>query len=202
MPTTWQASTRCCSGLARSPPPSGPCADRTGTAQLGAAIAVSAGISALIALPLLPEHDLNGSVVVALNSAQAETVGWPQFVRTVSHAWGDLPISERRHTAIFTANYGEAGAIDLLPTHPSLPRAYSGHNGFSEWGMPPPADTHALLVGFDDPADAAPQFDRCRTLSVVDNGFGLNNQEQGLPVMLCRPTAAWSALWPQLRHYD
>ncbi len=68
--------------------------------------------------------------------------------------------------------------------------------------MPPQADTDALLVGFNGPADAAPEFDRCRTLAVVNNGVGLNNQEQGLPVMLCRPAAAWAVLWPRLRHYD
>ena len=169
---------------------------------LAGAIALSAAISSLIALPLLPVRDLQGSIVVALNNAQAETVGWPRFVKTVSTAWGSIPLVERRHTAIFTANYGEAGAIDLLRSQPRLPGAYSGHNGFSEWGVPPEVDTHALLVGFDGPADAAPQFDDCRTLAVVHDGVGLNNQEQGLPVMLCRPTAAWATLWPRLRHYD
>ena len=73
-----------------------------------------------------------------------------RFVHTVSSAWRQIPAAERRHTAIFTANYGEAGAIDLLGPALQLPRAYSGHNGFSEWGEPPAADTHALLVGFND----------------------------------------------------
>jgi 4-amino-4-deoxy-L-arabinose transferase-like glycosyltransferase len=172
------------------------------TALLAGAVAISAAISSLIALPLLPERDLQGSIVIALNSAQGDTVGWPRFVRTVSRAWAEIPPGQRERTAIFTANYGEAGAIELLHADPPLPRAYSGHNGFSEWGMPAPADTHALLVGFSGPADAAPEFEGCRTLAVVNNGIGLKNQEQGLPVMLCRPAAAWAVLWPRLRHYD
>jgi hypothetical protein len=139
---------------------------------------------------------------MSLNNAQGEMVGWPQFIAAVSRAWQRIPPVERRHTAIFTANYGEAGAIDLLRSRPRLPRAYSGHNGFSEWGIPPAPDRHALLLGFNRPADAAPQFDGCRTLAVVNNGVGLDNQEQGLPVMLCRPTASWRDLWPSLRHYD
>jgi 4-amino-4-deoxy-L-arabinose transferase-like glycosyltransferase len=169
---------------------------------LATGIALTAAISAVIALPLLPERDLQGSVVMALNPAQGETVGWPRFVQTVSTAWRQIPIDERRHTAIFTANYGEAGAIDLLGAARRLPRAYSGHNGFSEWGEPPVADAHALVVGFNNPADAAPYFDRCRTLAIVNDRVGLDNDEQGLPVMLCRATAPWPMLWPHLRHYD
>ena len=99
---------------------------------------------------------------MAVNPDQGETVGWPRFAETVSTAWHRVPAGERRHTAIFTANYGEAGAIDLLGRTRALPRAFSGHNGFSEWGMPPGSDGHALLVGFDGDADAAPYFDRCR----------------------------------------
>ncbi len=171
-------------------------------ALLIAAIAASAAIGAVIALPLLPERDLQGSVVIALNSAQGDTVGWPRVVQTVSHAWRQIPIAQRQHTAIFTANYGEAGAVDLLGPALRLPRAYSGHNGFNEWGRPPAADTHALLVGFNQPSDAAPYFRQCRTLAVVDDRVGLDNQEQGLPVMLCRPADRWPSLWPHLRHYD
>ncbi|HLW94570.1 MAG TPA: hypothetical protein VKS25_04250, partial [Solirubrobacteraceae bacterium] len=153
-------------------------------------------------LPLLPERDLQGSVVIALNQSQEDSVGWPQFVRTVASAWQALPAAERRHTAIFTANYGEAGAVDLLGRALGLPRAYSGHNGFSEWGEPPASDTRVLLLGYDDPAQAEPQFARCRVLARVNNGVGLNNQEQGLPVMGCATAQRWASMWLTLRHYD
>ncbi|HEY3830622.1 MAG TPA: glycosyltransferase family 39 protein [Solirubrobacteraceae bacterium] len=169
---------------------------------LGGAIALSAVISGLIALPLLPERDLQGSVVMALNPAQGETVGWPRFVQTVANAWRQIPADERRHTAIFTGNYGEAGAIDLFGAAHRLPRAYSGHNGFSEWGIPPAADSDALLLGFENTTEAAPYFKQCQTLATVNDGVGLDNEEQGLPVMLCRTANRWSALWPHLRHYD
>ena len=172
------------------------------TRALAAGIALSAAVSAVIALPLLPERDLQGSIVMSLDPAQGETVGWPAFVDTVAAAWRQVPAAERRHTAIFTANYGEAGAIDLLRAEPRLPRAYSAHNGFSEWGQPPAADSHALLAGFSDARDAAPYFEQCRTLAIVNNRVGLDNDEQGLPIMLCRATAPWSTLWRHLTHYD
>jgi 4-amino-4-deoxy-L-arabinose transferase-like glycosyltransferase len=175
---------------------------RRRTGALVGAFAIGGAISAIIALPLLPERKLQGSIVMALNPAQGETVGWPRFVKTVSDAWRRIPIGERQNTAIFTGNYGEAGAIDLLGSALLLPRAYSGHNGFSEWGEPPAGDTRALVLGFNNPADAAPNFEGCQTLATVDDGVGLNNNEQGLPVMLCQPADRWSTLWPHLRHYD
>ena len=172
------------------------------TLLLAAGIAVSAAVSAIIALPLLPERDLQGSIVIGLNPAQGDTVGWPSFVNAVSTAWRRIPASERRHTPIFTHNYGEAGAIDLLGPRLNLPAAYSAHNGFAEWRIPPVTDTRTLLVGFDNATDAAPDFEHCRTLATVNNGVGLNNDEQGLPVMLCTINGAWTALWPRLTHYD
>ena len=175
---------------------------RHGTGRLTAAIVLGAAFSAVIALPLLPQRDLQGSIVMAVNPAQGETVGWPRFVRTVATAWQQIPSGERLRSAIFTSNYGEAGAIDLLGAGLRLPHAYSGHDGFSEWGPPPAADRTVLLVGFEDAAGAAPDFDRCHTTAIVNNGVDLNNQEQGLPVMLCHVAGRWSTLWPRLRHYD
>jgi hypothetical protein len=169
---------------------------------LAIATAVSALVAAVIALPLLPERSLQGSFPMAVNPDLGEMVGWPRFVDTAARAWRSIPPAERAHTAIFTSNYGEAGAINVLGRSHGLPRAYSGHNGFGEWGEPPADDNHALLIGFDGPADAAPQFADCRRLARINDGVGLNNQEQGLPLMLCRTTAPWAALWPTLRHYD
>jgi len=36
----------------------------------------------------------------------------------------------------------------------------------------------------------------------MNNGVGLDNDEQGLPMLLCRPTASWSSLWPRLTHFN
>jgi Dolichyl-phosphate-mannose-protein mannosyltransferase len=175
---------------------------RRRTRVLATAVVVSAAISAVLALPLLSETALQGSVPMAINPDLGETVGWPRFIQTVSAAWHRIPAAERRRTAIFTYNYGEAGAIDLLGRSHGLPRAYSGHNGFSEWGIPSAHDAHALVIGADGASDAAPYFAQCRRVAVVNDGVGLDNDEQGLPLLLCRPTASWATLWPHLTHYD
>lgn len=176
--------------------------NRRRLAILVAAVVVSGTLNAFIALPLLPERSLQGSLAMKLNPDLGENVGWPRFITTVAGAWHSIPDRERARTAIFTATYHEAGAVDVLGANHGLPYAYSAHNGFSEWGTPPPSATHALLLGYQNAADAAPYFARCRTLATIDNGVGLDNNEQGLPVQLCRPTASWQALWPHLVHYD
>jgi Dolichyl-phosphate-mannose-protein mannosyltransferase len=165
-------------------------------------IGVSAAVSAFIALPLLPQRSLQGSVPMAINPDLGEEVGWPRFIDTVADAWRALPSATRSHTAIFTENYGEAGAVQVLGRAAGLPRPYSGHNGFSEWAKPPARDDHALVLGFDDGAELAPQFTGCRRLARIDDGIGLDNDEQGYPVMLCSVAGRWPALWPQLTHYN
>jgi 4-amino-4-deoxy-L-arabinose transferase-like glycosyltransferase len=167
-----------------------------------AAIAISIVVSAVIALPLIPASSLQGSAVMALNPDQGETVGWPRFVRTIDGVWRSIPPARRAGTAIFTSNYGEAAAIDLLGHDRGLPRAYSGHNGFSEWGMPAAGDHSVLLVGYDDARDAAPYFVDCSKAATIDDGVGLDNDEQGLPVLVCHVSQSWSSSWSRLRHYD
>lgn len=169
---------------------------------LGAAFVLTLAVNIPVALPLLPPDQLQGSLTMALNPDQGETVGWPAFVSTVAGAWRALSPMTRAHTAIFTSTYNDAGAVDLLGGGYGLPRSYSGHNGFSEWGRPPDSDTHALLLGYDGPRDAAPYFQGCHTLARINDHVGLDNSQQGLPVMLCQPERPWSQLWPRLRHYD
>ena len=90
--------------------------NRARVAVLTIGIVVSTAIGAFIALPLLPTTALQGSAVMAVNPDQGETVGWPRFVATVADAWNSIPPEERANTVIFTANYGEAGAVDVLGT--------------------------------------------------------------------------------------
>jgi hypothetical protein len=59
-----------------------------------------------------------------------------------------------------------------------------------------------LLVGYAGPPDAAPYFNRCTEPATIDNGSGLGNDEQVLPLMLCQPTTSWTTLWPHLIHYN
>ncbi len=171
-------------------------------ASVGAAVVVTAAISAVIGLSLLPANQLQGSVVMAVNPDTGEMVGWPRFTDTVARAYRSLPPSRRRKAVIFTENYGEAGAISKFGPARGLPTPYSGHNGWALWGPPPDADMTAVVVGLDR-FETRRYFRGCRLGARIDNGLALNNDEQGRPIWICtgerRP---WSALWDSLRHYD
>ena len=180
--------------------------ERGGSARrwlLAGAIALTAAASTFIGLSVLPVHDLGGSIVEKLDSTEGEMVGWPRFVATVASVYHELPPATRARTVIFTKNYGEAGAIDLFGPARGLPQAYSGHNGFSEWGPPPNSDTPAILVGEELEATVAADFRGCAVRAHINYGLGLNNQEQGVPVWFCAATSRpWSTMWTSLRHYN
>jgi hypothetical protein len=72
---------------------------------LWAMVVLSGLVSAVIALPLLPAKD--SGPVIATNGDVGETIGWPEFARTVSRGYQQAGSG----AVIFTSNYGEAGAI-------------------------------------------------------------------------------------------
>ena len=106
---------------------------------------------------------------------------------------------EFERAVVFTANYGEAGAVELLGE--DVPAVYSGHNGYGYWGPPPEEATNTILVGHWDAPGMSGLFGACQLHARVDNGIGLENEEQGAGVWVCRGrTRPWAELWPRLRH--
>jgi Dolichyl-phosphate-mannose-protein mannosyltransferase len=168
-----------------------------------AGVVLSGLVSGVVSLPVLPESRLPGSAAIGLNPDLGETVGWPQYVATIDHAWQALPPATRSHAVVFTENYGEAGAVDVLGRGDGLPDAFSGHNGFGLWGPPRADQTTAIVVGYGPPRDVRAYFTGCRTVAHISNPVHLANDEFGEPVLRCSGlTEPWSQLWPRLRHDD
>ncbi len=161
---------------------------------LSGAAAISAAVSALISLPILPAHDAGPAV--AMNSDVGETIGWPELVRDVAAVYDRVP----RPAVIFTANYGEAGAVDRFGGRLGLPRAFSGHNGFGEWGRPSNDKASVVAVGFRSPT-LARYFRGCHPVVRIGNRAGIDNEENGRVISVCSgPRLPWLVLWPSLRH--
>ena len=156
-------------------------------------LALSLLVDATISLPVLPVRWLSASHVLDVNPDAGETVGWPAFAATVASAYQDAP----NGTVVLTGNYGEAGAIDRFGPALGLPQAYSGHNGYGLWGPPADAATGSALAVGVGRAKLATWFTSVRQVASIDNGDGLDNQEQGEPVWLCTgQRLPWSQLWP------
>ncbi|TWF74641.1 dolichyl-phosphate-mannose-protein mannosyltransferase [Pseudonocardia hierapolitana] len=161
-----------------------------------AALALSLAMSALLMLPLVPVGELARTPVPDINYDAGETVGWPEFAATIAAVHAQVPAGER--VAVLTGNYGEAGAVDRFL--PALTPAHSGHNSYWSWGPPPEEAATLIVVGLDE-TQLRRWFGAVELAARVDNGVGLDNDEQGEPVWLVRERRVpWSQLWPQLRH--
>jgi 4-amino-4-deoxy-L-arabinose transferase-like glycosyltransferase len=161
-------------------------------------------VAALLTLPVYPVKWLAHTPQPAINADAAEMVGWPGFTAEVARVYRALPTTERSRATLVMGNYGEAGALDRYGPALGLPRAYSGHNGFWYFGRPSDTGGATIFVG-PDAAEGAAYLRRFWTdvtvAGRIDNGVGLDNEEQGKPVWLCRgQRAPWTTLWPQLKH--
>ncbi|MFJ4988337.1 glycosyltransferase family 39 protein [Streptomyces sp. NPDC088732] len=164
-------------------------------------VALTAVLTALLSLPVLPAGAV--SVVNAINAEQGEQIGWPRLADATAEAWARIPEADRGRAVLLAQNYGEAGALAHYGPSRGLPAPYSGHMSFYAWGPPPDsADGPVLLVRQRDADGIEAHFTGCRQVGTVDNGHGVDNEEQQAAIVLRDgPAAPWSTLWPSLRHF-
>jgi hypothetical protein len=166
------------------------------SALVAVALAASLAMSALLMLPLVPADELAQTPIPDIHYDAGETVGWPEFAATVAAVHARVPAGER--VAVLTGNYGEAGAVDRFL--PALAPAHSGHNSYWTWG-PPPDEAGTLIVIGAEEAQPRRWFGEVELAARIDNGLGLDNDEQDEPVWLVRDRREpWAQIWPQLRH--
>jgi 4-amino-4-deoxy-L-arabinose transferase-like glycosyltransferase len=165
------------------------------------AFVLSLSTGVVLALPVIPVRSLP-PVVAAVNQPARDSVGWPAYVREVAQVVAALPAADRASAVLITGNYGEAGAIARYGPQYGLPTVYSGQNELYRFGPPPESAKVAVLVGMSDIASSG-LFASCTAAATLDNGVGVDNEEQGRSIHVCRdPTQPWSQLWPHFQHYD
>lgn len=182
-------------------------AERRSRRRLGGWVAVTTLGALPLVLPVLPSTDIGWTY--SINQVPAESVGWPHLVQQVAAAWHRLPTEQRSRAVIFTADYGEVGAINELGRGDGLPIAVSGQNSEWWWGPGNPAATTVLAVA-PGPVDVTDYggylrkfFGKVRIVATLTNGAGLRNQEWDGHIYLCTdPLRPWGQMWPRLRHYD
>src|SRR4029079_3449090 len=121
-------------------------------AVLALGLLLTALISALIVLPVLPADRIGDTPIADLNEDAVETVGGPAFARSVAKVYDGLTPAERETAVIFTGNYGEAGAIDRYGPALGLPRAYSGHNSLARFGIPVGSAGPVVVLRYGKPS--------------------------------------------------
>lgn len=168
---------------------------------LAAGFVVFSLVTVPAVLPVLPVDPMVRYRLYELNEPYAEMLGWPELVETVTGIYDALPPDEQAATAIFTANYGEAGSINLLGPE-RLPTATSGHNAYHDWGPPPATATTVIALGFSE--DYLRRFfAEVEPVATTANPYGVPNEEFGATVYLCRqPFEPLARHWPDRYHYD
>ncbi|MGQ4512003.1 glycosyltransferase family 39 protein [Streptomyces sp. DW26H14] len=182
-------------------------AERPRRYRLLTATGLTAALSAVVVLPVLPPSDVGWTYGISATSG--ETIGWPQLVTTVDGAWKALPARQRADAVIFTADYSEAGAVNELGRGYGLPTAVSEQNTDWWWGPGDPDATTVLAVAPGPahvPAFAASlrqHFAHVRTVATLSNPYGVPNIEQGGHVYVCTgPHGSWGTIWKGLRTYE
>ncbi|MBO0914854.1 ArnT family glycosyltransferase [Streptomyces laculatispora] len=171
-----------------------------------AGTAVSATLSAVIVLPVLPSSGV--AWTYGISATSGETLGWPQLVGTVEQVWTGLPSEQRANAVIFAADYSEAGAINELGRSAGLPTAAGAQNTDWWWGAGNPDATTVVAVA-PGPAYAPGYtahlrryFRHVRVAATLSTPGGVHNIESGGHVYICTgPRRPWGATWPELRTY-
>ena len=159
-------------------------------------------VALILMTPIAPINSPLWEVSSSVHDNFVEQVGWHDLVATVGDIYHALPEAERAQTGILAANYGEAGAINLLGGEAGLPQSISAVNSMWLRGYGDPAPTQVIVLGY--PLDVIQQyFASCSQAGLVTNAFGVENEETEHPnIWLCRePHLPWDELWPLLKHF-
>ena len=153
-------------------------------------------------LPLAPIDSRLGKFAIETNGDLKEEVGWPEMTAEVARIWASLPAKERARTAIYCANYGEAGAIDLYGPALGLPNAISGVNSYWARGYGKTAPETLIVLGSHRDR-LEKRFSSVTLAGRIPNPHGLKNEEsEHAEIFICRRVLQpWPRLWPQTRSF-
>ena len=152
-------------------------------------------------LPILPVEKIIKLRIADFRYDYREMIGWPEMVSQVSEVYDRLSPDERINTMIITGNYGEAGAINHYGKAHGLPAASSGISSYYYWGPVNPQATTFLFVGYSE-GSLTEYFSDVQVMEIISNPYGIDNEEQGQLIILCRrPKLSMSELWSELKHY-
>jgi dolichyl-phosphate-mannose-protein mannosyltransferase len=152
-------------------------------------------------LPFAIPRSENSHKEAILPQHYADEFGWPEMVAAVASVYYSLPEEQRPRTAIYTDNYGEAGAIDLFGAQYGLPKSICTNQNYFLWGPRAYTGEIMILVGSARIEDARKVFASVEPVADLDHPYAMPSENRaillgrGLKVNL-------RELWPQLKNWD
>lgn len=130
----------------------------------------------------------------------ADQFGWRELTDEVGRIYRGLSEGDRAVCGIFTQNYGEASAINVLGAGLDLPFAASGHNQYWLWGPPPGRGEVMIIVG-GKAEDHRGSYREVVEAGRISNRYAMP-YENGRPIFLCRGLKVkLQDIWPRLKRY-
>ena len=145
-----------------------------------------------IAVPVLPAATMVRWHVVDDRSDYKDELGWSSVVDATARAAAVRPAA-----AVITANYGEAGALDVLGKGRGLPPTVSGNMSYRYWRPARLRSDRVVVVGYDA-ATLGSLCTQYRVVARVHIPYGVENDESGARIATCTLRGSLDAVWPQL----
>jgi 4-amino-4-deoxy-L-arabinose transferase-like glycosyltransferase len=135
------------------------------------------------------------------NGDLREEIGWDEMVRQVAGIRDSLPAEQRASAGVFTANYGEQGAVEILGPKYGLPMPISRTNSAWLRGYPAVPPTTLIVLGFSR-ARVEQAFTSCRLAGRVVTPEGFDNEENGGSIFVCGPPRLpWPEFWKEYQAF-
>ncbi|MEQ1892886.1 MAG: glycosyltransferase family 39 protein [Planctomycetota bacterium] len=182
----------------------------------GALLVLGFLLCAPLGLPLLPPRlaarhaqalgaarplEAGESKVTNLPQWFADRLGWEVFAQDVRAVLASLPPEERSQTAIFTQNYGTAGALEWHGVARDTLGVHTAHNSYFLWGPPAAPFATALVVG--DEEDDLRELFHVVELARVSRSEEAMPERRALPLWLCRnPRVDLLERWEGWKHFE
>ena len=132
----------------------------------------------------------------------ADRFGWDQDVGIVVRAFSSLTPSDQRRVCIFSSNYGEAGAIDLLGPrlNPHPPPSISGHNNYWLWGTHGCDTNLVIAVISDSPQQLAKKYESVTIVGRMDDPYAMPFEHRNIYLLRDRrPSASFD--WADMKGF-
>jgi hypothetical protein len=130
----------------------------------------------------------------------ADMHGWEEIVDNIAGVYKDVRSGDSGRWAVFTGNYGVAGAIDFLGKEYNLPPAISGHNNYWLWGPGDPTPENLIIMG-----GRLEDYGWCREVwqaGTTDCTYCMP-YENNNPIFVCLGFQADpNVVWPEVKHFQ
>ena len=164
-----------------------------------AGLALNAAFSVVLALPVVPVGSVGATPLPDIGPLVADQVGWPATWRRSRTSTGRCRRASSQWSSPRTT--GRRGPRALRPRPGAAETAQRPERAVRRRAPGRGTDV-VVMVGYQLRA-VEQLFASCDVAARLDNGVGVDNEEQDAPVAVCRgPVAPWSELWPRFRHLD